>query len=466
MERLSALDTAFLHLEDAGNPLHIASVGIFDGPAPGQPEVRRALARKLPLVPRYRQRVLQVPLQVGRPVWADDPGFDLDDHLRRAALPSPGGTEELQSLVETVLSQPLDPQAPLWETWVVEGLAEGRWAVISKVHHCMVDGIAGTDVLVRLFDEAPEPGDVPPDDWRPRPEPSAVRLLGDAVLERLHDPVVDLGVGVRAVRHLGTTAISAMHMARGLAGYATAAKPVPHTSLHGAVGTRRRFRWTTFPIADLLEVRAGLGGTLNDVVLAAVALTFRELLLSRGEEARPGLVRTLVPVSVRRGEDHGWEDNRVSALVAELPVELADPVACLHEVSRRLRHLKSTHEAEAGEAITELADLMPPAGVALALRTAFRVPQWALTTVTTNVPGPRSPLYLCGRRMRATYPYVPVADNVRLSLAVTSYEDALFFGLTGDHASTADLATFAEALDTNLRRLHEAATNDLEQVER
>jgi diacylglycerol O-acyltransferase len=429
-------------------------------------EIRRAFARKLPLVPRYRQRVLQVPLQLARPVWADDPDFDLDDHLLRTALPTPGGPEELRSLVEIVLSQPLDRQSPLWEAWVVEGLADGQWALISKVHHCMVDGIAGTDVLTRLFDQSADPAPVPPDDWQPHPQPGAARLLGTAVRERLRDPVVDVRVVARAARHLRSTAKQVLATGRGLVGYANDVMPVPSTSLHGHVGTRRRFRWTTYPIADLLEVRTGLGGTLNDVVLAAVALTFRELLLSRGEEPRPGLVRTLVPVSVRRGEQHHWEDNRVSAIIAELPVELQDPATCLGEVSRRLRHLKAAHEAEAGEALTELADLLPPPGVALTLHTAFRVPQWVLTTVTTNVPGPASTLYLCGRRMRATYPYVPVADNVRLSLAVTSYESSLFFGLTGDRSTTGDLDVFAEALDNSLRRLHEAAMQRHEEVTR
>jgi len=457
MERLSSLDSAFLHLEDTGSPLHIGSVAILEGPVPSQAAIRHALVRKLPLVPRYRQRVRRVPLSLGRPVWVDVTSFDVDYHLRRTALPAPGGPAELRELVERVMSQPLDRDLPLWESWVVEGLEEGRWALLTKVHHSMVDGIAGTDLLGRVLDSTPDPDPVPDDDWSPRAAPSGLVLLAGAVEERLLDPVTDLFALAGTLRHPRSLAERALETGRGLLGFAGGLVPVRSSSLQGHVGHQRRYRWAQVPIPEVLDVRAGLGGTVNDVVLAAVSLAFRDLLLGRGESRGPRAVRTLVPVSVRSADQRGRDDNRVSAILADLPVDVGDPVDCLHEVSRRMIGLKATHEAEAGETVTALADLLPPPGVALTLTAAARFPQRVLTTVTTNVPGPRGTLYLCGRRMLATYPYVPIADRLRVGIAVTSYDGSLLFGMTGDRETTADLDVLADGLVEAFALLHKAA---------
>jgi diacylglycerol O-acyltransferase len=252
---------------------------------------------------------------------------------------------------------------------------------------------------------------------------------------------------------------------QGLLGFARALVPVRSSSLQGPVGHQRRYRWAAVSLGDVLDVRAGLGGTVNDAVLAAVAQAFRALLLGRGELPDPRAVRTLVPVSVRRADERGHDDNRVSAILADLPVDVADPVACLRAVSRRLTGLKATHEAEAGETVTGFADLMPPLGVAMTLVAATRFPQRVMTTVTTNVPGPTSTLYLCGHRMLATYPYVPIADRVRIGIAVTSYDGSLLFGLTGDRETTADLDVLADALVEAFARLHKAALESSDPTE-
>jgi diacylglycerol O-acyltransferase / wax synthase len=453
VEVLSPLDASFLHLEDGHTSMHIASLAIFEGPAPTHDEVRTALARKLPLVPRYRQRIRAVPLNLGRPVWVDYPGFDIDQHLHRVAVPAPGGEQELQDLMGQLMSRPLDRDLPVWEDWVVDGLPDGRWAMVTKVHHSMADGISGTDLLSTVFDRSRDPEPVPADGWAPPNEPGAVRLAASAVRGRAALPARELAGLARAVRSPRSTARTALGLGRGLVGFAGALLPVGGSSLGGPLHSDRLFRWTEVPLADVAAVRTALGGTVNDVVLAAVARGFRDLLLARGEQPGRHAVRTLVPVSVRLADQHGAPDNRVSAILAELPVEDADPLERLQDVSARMRRLKASHEAEAGQVVTELADLIPPVALASALHVAFRVPHRFLNTVTTNVPGPRSTLWFAGRRMLASYPYVPLADRVRMGVAVTSYEGRLLFGITADAASSPDVDVLVRGLEDGFREL-------------
>lgn len=464
MDQMGALDAAFLQLEDRHVALHIGSVGIFDGPAPPFPDVRAEIEGRLDRVPRYRQRMLTVPANLGRPEWYDDPAFDLDYHLRHTAIPAPGGDAELQDLVGRVMSRPLDQERPLWEDWMVEGLDGGRWALVCKVHHSMVDGIAGTDVLTTLFGPEP-PAPAAPGAAQgcraPRPVPAALPgravLVGRALRRDAADALAATTGTVRALRHPRRLAATSANAVRGLLHFASAARPVARTSLLGGLGAARRYRWATFPLADVLAVRAAFGCTVNDVVLAAETLAFRALLLAREEEPGDHAVRTLVPVSVRRPEQHGVLDNRVSAIVLDLPVQKADPVIVLTEVARRTRELKASHEAETGELVTALGDHVPPPALATVLRLAFRVPQQFITTVTTNVPGPRTPLQLCGRTMVAAYPYVPIADRLRTGFAVTSYGEDLCFGITADWRSTPDIDVLRSALVEALAELVERA---------
>jgi diacylglycerol O-acyltransferase len=442
MDRTSALDSAFLHADTLTSCLHIGSLALFAGPVPTQASVRTAIARKLPSAPRCRQRLARVPFALGRPVWVDDAHFDLGRHVHRAAVPAPGGEAELQGVVERLLSEPLDPGAPLWEDWVLEGLADGRWALLTKVHHTMVDGIAGTDLLSTMLDASPDGDPVETDDWRPAPAPGRWQLLSSAVSESLHLPVAELtalsSAAAAGLRHPRTATGSAYAAARGLLGFVGNARPTARTSLVGPIGRDRGYGWTELDLAAVLEVHRRLGGTVNDLVLAVVTSAFRDLLLARGDEPSAHGVRTLVPVSVRRPDQRGHLDNRVSAILAELPVELDDPHDRLTEVAIRMRALKDSHEAQVGEQVTEIADALPPLLLAAFLHLAFRLPHRNLTTVVTNVPGPVCPLYLAGRPMLASYPYVPIADRLRTGIAVTTYDGRMLFGVTSDRVSVPD----------------------------
>ena len=456
-DRMGPLDASFWHLEDAHASLHIAGIAVFEGPVPAQAEIVEHFRRRLHLVPRYRQKMRTVPFNLDRPVWVDDPAFELSYHVRRTAVAAPGGDTQLQALLGRLMSQRLDRERPLWEAWIVEGLEDGRWALVSKLHHSMVDGIAGMDVLSRFMDvtpEAPQPDLV---EWTPRPEPSSAALVTAALRDRARTAVRGVrGLG-GAARHPRQTITLTVTSARGLLRLATAAKPFTSTSLAGPIGASRRYRWLSVDGMDIMNVRKAFGGSPNDVVLAIVTRGIRDLLVSRGEEPEPHAVRCLVPVSVRRPNETGQTDNRVSALLAELPVDLADPVSRLEVIAARTKALKLSHEADAGELVTELSDYLPPPAVAAGLHTAFRLPVRTLTTVVTNVPGPRQPLYALGRRMLANYPYVPIADRIRLGVAVSAYDGQLCFGVTGDRATMPDIDVVITGISDGLIELVKAA---------
>ena len=459
MERMSPLDAGFLDLEDGDRhaSLAIASVAIFEGPAPTYAEFLAAIAGRLPLVPRYRQKARRLPLDLGRPVWVDDPRFDLRYHLRQTALPAPGGDEQLRHLIERVMAQRLDRERPLWECWLVEGLEDGRWALLTKVHHCMMDGVAGTDLYRLLFDAAPEPSPPVEDDWRPAGEPSTLRLAAAAIGELAFSPLEQVRALRGALRTPSRLVGRTMETARGLAALAGVLLPVHISSLSGPVGRSRRYRWVTASLADVKAVRQQLGGTVNDVALAVISGAFRRLLLARGEQPRPHVIRTLVPVSVRPSGQEGVFDNRVSLLLADLPVQVADPARRLAAVNAQLAALKASKEAQAGETMTSLARYEPFPLLSLGLRLLFRVPQRNIVTVTTNVPGPPWPLYAMGRRVLTILPYVPIATTVRVGIAVFSYCDQVIFGITADRGSTPDIDVLAAGIRDSLAELVEAA---------
>lgn len=453
MEVMSPLDAAFLRIEDRHTSLHIASLAVFDGPPPSYDQVHAAYLAKLHLVPRYRQRVVEVPLRLGRPVWVDDPHFSLRYHLRHTALPRPGSDRQLRDLVGRLMSQQLDRGKPLWETWVVEGLEGDRWAVVSKVHHCMVDGIAGTDLMSLVLDDSadavlPEPVALPPAE-----EPSRARLALSAATALPVTPAGVLRATSTALRHPRRTAQEAALTARGALAWASLVRPAAASSLTGPITPHRSWGWTSATLADVRVVRRALGGTVNDVVLTAVTRGFRELLLARGERPDAHAVRTLVPVSVRHADAHGVLDNRVSAMIAELPVGVTDAGARLAAVRAELDRLKHSGEPQFGELLTAAGGLVPPLLLSLGLTGAFRLPHRNLVTVATNVPGPQQPLFSCGRRLREYYPYVPIADRLRTGVAITSYDGVLGFGVTADEASTPDLQVLLDGIDAELRDL-------------
>jgi diacylglycerol O-acyltransferase / wax synthase len=453
MEPLSPLDESFLHLETEYSQMHIGSVAIFEGPPPPIGDVAAMVHAKLHRVPRYRQKVRFVPLAVSRPRWADDPHFQLAYHLRHTALPSPGGEAQLRTLVGRVMSQRLDRARPLWEMWVIEGLSEGRWAILSKIHHCMVDGVAGSDLLTVILDRERDANTAPPLPWHPAPETPAAELMGRALVERLTSPIEfvrSVEAALRAPRAYGERLIDA---AQGLAAMRGLARRTPPLSINGPLGPHRRWAWARSRLSDVKVVRAGLGGTINDVVLAVITAGFRTLLLSRGEPVEDLVVRTLVPVSVRSPGQRGSYDNRVSAMFAELPVGIAAPVERLEAIRAQMEYLKESKEAVAGEVLTSLGGFAPPMLLALGERVAAHVGQRNVNTVTTNVPGPQYPLYAVGRRMLEAFPYVPLGGNVRVGVAIFSYDGGLTFGVTGDYDTAADLEVLCDGIEAGLAEL-------------
>jgi diacylglycerol O-acyltransferase len=456
MDRLSPLDSSFLHVEDANSHMHIGSVAIFEGPPPPYDDMRAMVEGKLALVPRYRQKVRFVPLALGRPLWVDDPHFNLAYHLRHTALPPPGADHELRNLTGRVMSQQLDRSKPLWEMWMVEGLGAGRWALLSKVHHCMVDGVSGTDLLTVILDTRRDSRPVSADVWQPRPEPTRLQVLAEAVAERALSPyegIRSLRAATRAPRQLATLA---WETARGVAAMRGLMR-AGESSLNGPIGPHRRWAWARAQLSDVKTVRAGLGGTVNDVVLAVITNGFRELLGSRGEPVADRGVRTLVPVSVRSSVERGTYNNRVSAMFATLPIGVADPIERLELIREQMADLKESKQAVAGEVLTSLTGFAPPMLLALGMRVASRIPQRSLNTVTTNVPGPQFPLYAAGRRMLEAFPYVPLAGSVRVGVAIFSYNGGLTFGVTGDFDSAPDIGVLCRGIEDGLAELVNAA---------
>jgi WS/DGAT/MGAT family acyltransferase len=462
-DRLSPLDASFLHVEDGVSHMHIASVAVFEGPPPRFADVVARVRSKLPMVPRYRQIVRFVPFDLGRPVWVDDPHFNIDYHLRHTALPAPGGEGELRKLVGRVMSQPLDRTRPLWEIWVVEGLEGGRWAMLSKTHHAMVDGIAGTDLMASIMDVSPTVAPADPDEWEPRAAPSGMALAGEAVVELLRSPYEQFRALRASTRVPRLAARQAVEVARGLSAMAGLVRPTPVSSLNGPIGPHRRYAWASTTVDDIKAVRKSLNGTFNDVVLAAITTGFRTLLLHRGESV-DRVVRTLVPVSVRprdttgRAVGDGTFENKVSAMFAELPVGIDDPVERLLAITNQMEGLKESKQAVAGEALTSMSGFAPPMLLALGMRLATRVAQRNVNTVTTNVPGPQLPLYVAGSRMIKAYPYVPLAGQVRIGVAIFSYDGQVNFGITGDHDTTEDLDVMCHGIEGGMARLLAACT--------
>jgi WS/DGAT/MGAT family acyltransferase len=450
---MSPLDASFLHVEDAVSPMHIGSVAIFEGPSPTYEEFETMVSAKLPAVPRYRQKVRFVPLQLGRPLWVDDPHFNLGYHLRHTALASPGGDRELRNLVGRVMAQHLDRHRPLWEMWMVEGVDQGHWALVSKVHHCMVDGVSGTDLLAVVLDAEPEPARPLADPWEPEHEPGNARLVRDALIDLVASPYEQLRAARASLRPQRQMLRSLGETARGLRAWTGVVRPTQVSSLNGPIGPHRRWDWARTTLADVKTVRRALGGTVNDVVLTVLTRGFRDLLLSRNESVDGRVVRTLVPVSVRTAGERGTYNNRVSAMIAELPVGLADPAERLAAIRAQMDGLKESKQAVAGEVLTSLSGFAPSLLLALGTRVAMRIPQRNVNTVTTNVPGPQWQLFACGRPMIEAFPFVPLASSVRVGVAIFSYNGMLNYGVTGDYDTAPDIGVLCSGVEGGMTEL-------------
>ncbi len=459
MDRLNPLDALFIDAEDEDphTSMALASVAVFEGPCPPHEEFLAFLAGRLPLVPRYRQKLRTVPLRLGRPVWVDDPHLDLGYHVRRTALPAPGNDQQLARLTGRVMSQRLDRDHPLWEYWVAEGLSQDRWALISKMHHCMVDGVSAADLYGLIFDPSPEPSPPAADDWSAGAEPSPLRLAAHAALDAALLPVREAPALRGAVASPGSTVRQAAGTVRAFARLAPSLRPATGSSLSGNIGQYRRYAWARAALDEVREIQRELGGTVNDIALAAISAGFRALLLSRGELPGRHMVRSLVPVSVRVPGEENLRENRVSAVLADLPVHVADPVERLAAVQAQLQALKAAHEATAGEALVTLGRYTPFPFLSWWARLVLGLPQQEIVTVTTNVPGPRQPLYMMGRRLLEILPYVPIATTVRTGISIVTYYGSVTFGITGDFTASPDLDVLAHGIEDGVSGLLAAA---------
>jgi WS/DGAT/MGAT family acyltransferase len=455
-DRLTGLDSSFLYLEQGPAHMHVASTTLFEGPTPAYDELCDHIESRLHLVPRFRQKLRMVPFGQGRPKWVDDPQFNLRYHIRHSALPDPGSEEQLRNLAARVFSQRLDRSKPLWEMWLVDKLEGGRFALVTKSHHCLVDGVSGVDITNVLFDTVRDPEAVPQaEPWTPQPEPSDTQMLGEALVERATSPA-EIVRGARAVfrgpRRVARAALDALEAA---GSFARAGLVAPHSPFNVDIGPYRRFAIVRTDLAQLKRIKNVAGGTVNDVVLAAVAGALGRYLRGHGHSTHELELRAMVPISVRGDEEHGALGNRVSSYMAPLPVWCDDPVERLHLVSRAMGDLKQSKQAVGATLMTELADFAPPTIAGQAARLQSR--QRFFNLVVTNVPGPQFSLYLLGRELEAIFPMVPLAKRQAVCFGIMSYNGQVNFGLIGDYDAIPDLDALAVDLEASLAELAELA---------
>ncbi len=460
-DRLSALDASFLHLERLETPMHVGAVSIFEG-APffddsGRfrlAETRRLVGSRLHLIPRFRKRIMPVPFEQGRPIWVDDARFDIAYHVRLTALPSPGSREQLLALTARIQAQLLDRTRSLWELWFVEGLEGGNVGLIQKTHHALVDGVSGVDVATVLLDFTPDPTFLQPPRWIVEPPPSPGRLLVDTFYERTTEPAEI----ARTVRHLVRTPQRTLERT-GQLGHALGTlvdrnSIAPRTSINVTVGRRRRFEGVKISLDDVKAIRKGLGGTVNDVVLAGVAGGLRALFEARGDGVDIHM-KALCPVSVRDDSEKMQLGNRVSAMFVDLPIGESDPVERLRSIRATTEDLKDREQAVGAAFLVDLTEFAAPTLLGLAARVAHRQPFFNL--VITNVPGPQVPLYCMGARMLEAYPVVPLTRNLALGIAILSYCGELHFGLYVDADGVPDVAVLAGGLENAFAELKKIA---------
>jgi diacylglycerol O-acyltransferase / wax synthase len=456
-DRLSGLDASFLALEKHGAHMHVGSVLVFEGEAPPYEDFLAMIEGRLHQVPRYRQKLAFPPMAQARPVWIDDPHFNVGYHVRHTALPAPASEEQLRNLAGRVFSQQLDRSKPLWEIWLVQRVGDGRFALICKTHHALVDGISGVDIMTVLFDLEPDPPERDPGPpWYPRPEPSGTTLAAEAVAELATAP---LGMARSAAGALGAPREAGSGIARTLGGLASMIAAgvggAPPSPLNTQIGPHRRFAWVESDLDRFKAIKGALGGTVNDVVLTVVAGALREHLVRRGREPDGLELKAMVPVSIRADEERGALGNRVAAIYAPLPVGLTDPLERFKAVHESLGNLKASGQAVGAERLTQLAGFAVPTVLNQAARLQSRQRFFNLTV--TNVPGPQFPLYMMGRKLRSFYPKVPLVLNTALGIAIMSYDGKLFFGLLGDYDAMDDIEELAADLRAAIAELAIAA---------
>jgi WS/DGAT/MGAT family acyltransferase len=461
-ERLSALDAAFLEIEEESCPMQVGAVAIFDAAPLTRPEggidIDRigALVESV-LVPRYRQRIARIPV-INYPIWVDDARFNLHYHLRHLSLPAPGDERLLKRLAGHVMSLPLDRNKPLWELWVVEGLADGRFAIITKTHHCMMDGVGSAELMVATMGTRPSATLRKPKRWRPRPAPTPLDLVAGELRRNLGGGLAALRAVPRALAH---PLQSADALREALAGVGEAFGASLHqaspTPLNVEIGPHRRFDWLRFDLADVKDVKKQLGGTVNDVVLATVAGALRRFLRGRGVDVAKLDFRAMLPVNIRTQDDTGAFGNRVTMMSAQLPLAERDPRKRLQHVIETTRELKASKQARGVEILEEISEL----GLTTLFAQFARLSALArpFNVVVTNVPGPQFQVFLLDAPLVEAYPLVPLYRNQALGIALFSYNGGLYWGLNADWDAVPDLHDLIDALATEFDALRKAAAS-------
>jgi diacylglycerol O-acyltransferase / wax synthase len=457
MDRLTSIDASFLTNETSDAHMHVGAILIFEGPPPVYDDFLGHVESRLHLVPRFRQKLAFPPIETGRPFWIDDPNFNLAYHVRHSALPAPGSEEQLRNIAGRLFSQGLDRSKPLWELWLIQGLERNRFALVTKTHHALVDGVAGVDIATVLFDQKPVPEPIEPDrDWVPQPSPSAAELAARGIAEVSETP---FKLARRAIR----AASRPMHTTRRIVETGEAlgevawnfTNPAPDVPLNTEIGSHRRFAWARAELGDFKRIKDALGGTVNDVVLAVVSGALRSWLRSRGIKTEGLELRALVPVSIRAEDERGQLGNRIAAMRGPLPVYIEDPVKRLDAVRRAMGGLKESKQALGAEVISRLNDFAPPTLLAQASRINFSTRLFNL--IVTNVPGPQIPLYVLGRELQDVFPVAFLPENHALAIAIMSYNGGIDFGLLGDYDAMEDIEMLATGLSESLGDLLAAA---------
>jgi WS/DGAT/MGAT family acyltransferase len=455
-DRLSSVDASFLHQERESAHMHVGAVMVFEGPPPAYDEFIEQVHSRMHLVPRYRQKLAFPRFEMGRPMWVDDPRFNLEYHVRHTALPSPGEMAQLRELTARIFSQQLDRSKPLWETWLVQGLEDNRFALISKTHHSLIDGIAGVDLASVLFDLSPVPNRLEPESWTPHPEPTGAELVSEGVKGLVRSPFSIAGKALQAVQSPGRALSTARESAEGIGEVLWAGlNPAPDVPLNVPIGPHRRIQDVHARLEDFKTVKRAFGGTVNDVVLAVVAGGLRKWLHSRGVRTEGMELRGLVPMSIRSDEEQGEGGNRIAAMRGPLPVYVEDPVERLRVVRESMAGVKDSKQALGAEVIAGLQDFAPPTLLAQASRLNFSTRLFNL--IVTNVPGPQFPLYLLGRELQELMPIAFLPENHALAVAIMSYNGNVDFALLGDYDAMPDIDYVADAIAESLRELLDAA---------
>ncbi len=458
LDRLSATDASFLHQEGPTAHMHIGAVLIFEGPPPPFIDYLNHVRGRLHLVPRYRQKLTTPPLETGRPLWVDDPDFNLEYHVRHTALPAPGSEEQLFLLAGRIASQPLDRSKPLWEQWLVEGLEDGRFALISKTHHALVDGISGVDLASVLLDleRTPQSASQDLEPWQPTPEPSSVELVAAGVRGMMGVGTSMVGRVVSAATRPGRTIGMVRDAAEGVGEIVWAGlNPAPETPLNVEIGPHRRYAVVRHELDDYKAVKNAFGGTVNDVVLTVVSGALARWLHSRGVRTEGLEMRALVPVSVRTDSHRGTLGNQLAAMRGPLPVYIHDPVARLQFVRRAMDGLKESKQAVGAATLAAVNDLAPPTILAQASRLQFSTRLFNL--LVTNIPGPQFPLYVLGRQLEDLFPLAFLPRNHALAVASMSYNGGIDYGLLGDYDALPDIEMIADGIDASLHELLDAS---------